>query len=311
MNEKDNFYPQVVESPILIPRTTKVETDCEPYMGMEFDTVDDAWHFWINYGGRMGFDVRRHWYNKNKSEGTISSMRFRLGLCRMGILLNKHVKRYTVHDLVLEHNHLLHTPETVHMMSSQRKISEVQAMEIDLADDSGIKTKASYELMSRRGGGKDTVGYTLTDQKNYIRKRRQRELKYGEAGSLLRYFQEQSLDNPSFFHAIQLDEEEQITNIFWADARMILDYSYFGDVITFDTTYSTNKECRPLGIFIGFNHHRGIVIFGASLLYDETIESFEWLFRTFLEAHNGKKPMTIYMHGCEVTSTTIHHKEMA
>ena len=73
-----------------------------------------------------------------------------------------------VHDFVLEHNHLLHIPETVHMMSSQRKISEVQAMEIDLAADSGIKTKASYELMSRRGGGKETVGYTLTDQKNYL-----------------------------------------------------------------------------------------------------------------------------------------------
>nr|GEV89039.1 protein FAR1-related sequence 5-like [Tanacetum cinerariifolium] len=71
-------------------------------------------------------------------------------------------------------------------MSSQRKISQVQAMEIDLADDSGIKTKASYELMSRHGGGKASVGYTLTDQKNYLRKRRQRCLKYGEAGNVKR-----------------------------------------------------------------------------------------------------------------------------
>ncbi|PWA85964.1 protein FAR1-RELATED SEQUENCE 5 [Artemisia annua] len=180
-------------------------------MGMEFDTVDDAWHFWINYGMRMGFDVRRQWFNKNKNDGTITSMRFVCNkegvrrndkrdiltqcpraetrtncLCRMGILFNKQVKKYMVHDFVLEHNHLLHIPETVHMMSSQRKISEVQAMEIDLADDSGIKTKASYELMSRRGGGKETVGYTLTNQKNYLRRRRQRELKYGKAGGLLR-----------------------------------------------------------------------------------------------------------------------------
>jgi zinc finger SWIM domain-containing protein 3 len=56
---------------------------------------------------------------------------------------------------------------------------------------------------------------------------------------------------------------------------MIIDYAYFGDVMTFDTTYCTNKELRPLVIFTGFNHHRGVVIFGAILLYDETTELFK------------------------------------
>ncbi|PWA83893.1 protein FAR1-RELATED SEQUENCE 5 [Artemisia annua] len=80
------------------------------------------------------------------------------------------------------------------MMSSQRYISDVQAIELDLADDSGIKVKASYELMSRHSGGKSSVGYTLTDQKNYLRKRRQREMKYGEAGTLLRWTREAKND---------------------------------------------------------------------------------------------------------------------
>jgi zinc finger SWIM domain-containing protein 3 len=75
---------------------------------------------------------------------------------------------------------------------------------------------------------------------------------------------------------------------------MIIDYAYFGDVITFDTTYGTNKELRPLGVFTGFNHHRGVVIFGAALLYDKTTESFKWLFESFLNAHAGKKPQTIF-----------------
>ena len=71
-----------------------------------------------------------------------------------------------------------------------------------------------------------------------------------------RYFNRQLKENPSYYFATQLDCEELITNIFWADARMIIDYSYFGDVITFDTTYSTNKDARPLGVFLGLNHHR-------------------------------------------------------
>ena len=44
----------------------------------------------------------------------------------------------------------------------------------------------------------------------------------------------------------------------------------------------TNKEFRPLAVFLGFNHHQEVVIFGATLLYDETAESFKWLFESFL-----------------------------
>ncbi|KAK8939271.1 Protein FAR1-RELATED SEQUENCE 5 [Platanthera zijinensis] len=116
----------------------------------------------------------------------------------------------------------------------------------------------------------------------------------GEVGCLLKYFQRKTLEDPSFFYAVQLDHSEQVTNIFWADARMRIDYDIFGDVITFDTTFSTNKEYRPFGVFIGFNHHRGLIVFGAALLYDETAESFAWLFETFLEAHKSKKPKTIF-----------------
>ena len=98
---------------------------------------------------------------------------------------------------------------------------------------------------------------------------------YGEAGSLLRYFQQQLVHNPSFHYAVQLDIEEQITNIFWPDVKMIIDYAHFSDVFSFDTTFGTNKEFRPLVVFIGFNHHREMVIFGAALVYDEIAESFK------------------------------------
>ncbi|QHO13548.1 Protein FAR1-RELATED SEQUENCE [Arachis hypogaea] len=115
--------------------------------------------------------------------------------------------------------------------------------------------------MSRQVGGRENIGYIRLDQKNYLHTKRIRSMPYGEAGSLLTYFQQESLENPSFSHAIQLDLEEQITNIFWTDAKMIMDYEYFGNVVTLDTTYSTNNACRPFGVFAGFNHFRGIVIF--------------------------------------------------
>jgi zinc finger SWIM domain-containing protein 3 len=75
---------------------------------------------------------------------------------------------------------------------------------------------------------------------------------------------------------------------------MLTDYAYFGDVVSFDTTFGTNRERRPFGVFVRFNHFRETMVFGATLMYDETFESFKWLFQTFLKAHNGKQPKTIY-----------------
>ena len=281
--------------------------------------MEEAWKFWSNYGARIGFGVRKQWINKSQKTGKITSFRFvcckegirkedkrdhlttsrraetRTNCCvRIGFIYINNIEKYKVNDFIAEHNHPLHLVETTHMLACQRKVSQVQAYEIDMAEDSGIKQKASFELMSRQVGGRSNLGYTRLDQKNYIRSKRLRNLVYGEAGSLLQYFQQESLENPSFYYAVQLDVEEQITNIFWADARMIIDYAHFGDVVTLDTTYSTNNAYRPLAIFSGFNHFRGVAIFGAALLYDETIESFKWLFETFLEAHKRKKPQTIF-----------------
>ena len=142
--------------------------------------------------------------------------------------------------------------------------------------------------MSREAGGRANLGYTDRDQQNYLRTRRQRNLMYGETGCLLRYFQQQLNKNPLFHYAVQLDSKKQITNIFWADARMLIDYANFADVMTFDNTYGTNKALRPLGVFIGFNHHRGVVVFGVALLYDEMAESFKWLFESFLDLYRSR-----------------------
>jgi zinc finger SWIM domain-containing protein 3 len=296
-----------------------VVTDYMPKVGIEFGSEQEAYDFYNEYGRAYGFSIRKDWCNKRKVDGVVTSRQFvcckqgfkvewerdgqktheraetRTGCqAHMKIRLGKKNEKYYIHSFELNHNHALHVSQCAHMMPSQRKISQAHALEIDLAEDSGIKLKDSYELMGRQAGGRDVLGYTKQDQKNYLHSKRQRELKYGELGGLLKYFEKKKQENFSFYYALQLDAEEQITNIFWADAQMIIDYKLFGDVVSFDTTYRTNKEYRPLAMFVGFNHHREVVIFGAALLYDETIESFQWLFETFFESMSGKKPNTIF-----------------
>jgi len=72
-------------------------------------------------------------------------------------------------------------------------------------------------------------------------------MEYVEVGRLMQYLKIKILENPSFYHAYQMDCEEQITNVFWVDAKMILDYRYFRDMVSLDTTYCTNRANRPFG----------------------------------------------------------------
>ncbi|KAH6776053.1 hypothetical protein C2S52_013614 [Perilla frutescens var. hirtella] len=118
------------------------------------------------------------------------------------------------------------------MLSSQCKLTEVQEHEIDLANAVRLKQKSTYDLMARQAGGRDGLVYTMLDAKNYLRSKRQRSMVYSEVGCLMRYFQQQVSKNPSFYHAYQMYMEEQITNVFWVDAKMLIDYEYFGDAVS-------------------------------------------------------------------------------
>ncbi|KAI4975776.1 hypothetical protein ZWY2020_049383 [Hordeum vulgare] len=284
-----------------------------PEIGMIFRSRQEAWLFWVAYGGRVGFDVKKRYTNVSKFDGKVTSCRYvcaneghrkktqreSIQKCfraetrtdckaRMTLTLDRGSGNLEVTDVVLEHNHLLHLPQTRHLMVSQRKISEFQAYEIEAPDDSGIRPKAAYELATRQVGGPFNLIYTCRDHRNLLQSKRQRELAFGQAGSMLKYFGGKVVENPSFQYALQLDCEENISNIFWADAKMMLDYAHFGDVVTFDTTFGTNKEYRPFGVFLGLNQFRETTVFGDALMFDETLASFKWLFETFLGAHNGR-----------------------
>jgi zinc finger SWIM domain-containing protein 3 len=163
----------------------------------------------------------------------------------------------------------------------------------DLADAVGIGVKDMIKLLAEQAGGRRHLTFIPDDYKNYLRTKRENAMVLGDAGALMQYLQNRQKADSSFFYAIQVDGDDQITNIFWADERSLLNYEYFGDVICFDSTYNTNSYGIPFSPFVGVNHHRQTIIFGATLLYDESTVSFEWLFRTFLDATREKTPKVI------------------
>jgi len=90
----------------------------------------------------------------------------------------------------------------------------------------------------------------------------------------LEYLKNNQIEDPTFFYAIEIDEEDgRIANFFWADGQSIMDYACFGDAVSFDTTFQTNKFEMTFATILGTNHHKQTIIFGAALIFNETIES--------------------------------------
>ncbi|XP_048332781.1 protein FAR1-RELATED SEQUENCE 5-like [Ziziphus jujuba] len=296
---------------------SKILDEMIPKVGIEFKSEDEAYNFYNAYAYKVGFGIQRSKGHKDQS-GKMKNRTFccccegfrekdkrninvkshraetRFGcLARMKINLDQ-TGKYRITDFIAQYTHVTSTPNKSYLHRSQRKLTFVQAAEIDIANSSGIAPKASLELMAKRVGGYENLGFIRDDYKNYLKMKRIIQMKVGEIGGVLEYLQSMQLEDPYFFfYAIQVDQDDLISNIFWADAKMMIAYSHFGDVVSFDTTYRKNQSGRPFAMFLGVNHHKQTTIFGAALLYDESAETFIWLFDTFVKATSGKKSKTI------------------
>ncbi|XP_010255612.1 PREDICTED: protein FAR1-RELATED SEQUENCE 5-like [Nelumbo nucifera] len=307
-----------------IRKEDKGKKDSEPEIGMEFESVEDAYNFYNKYAGEVGFSVRRHTIHrrngvvhdrtfccssegyrmddKRRTEVKYHRPETRTGcLARITIVLQTNGK-YRITHFEPSHNHKVARPEETHLLRSQRRLNPDQPKKVN---SSGLQLKASTGFTSGQTEGSEDLSHVHSDCGNYLPFKRMRMMKQGDAGAILEYFEKAQLENKSSFHSMQLDMDDKITNIFWTDAKMVEDYGHFGDVVCFDTTYRLNEEGHPFASFVGVNHHKQAIIFGVALLYDETVESFTWLFKTFVMVMSGKEPRTILSDKCEAISKAI------
>ncbi|KAL2234373.1 protein FAR1-RELATED SEQUENCE 3 isoform X1 [Sesamum indicum] len=127
-----------------------------------------------------------------------------------------------------------------------------------------------------------------------------------DAQNLLTYFRKMQAENPGFYYAIQLDDENRLSNVFWADARSRIAYSHFGDAVVFDTMYRPNQFQVPFAPFTGVNNHGQMVLFGCALLLDESEASFAWVFKTWLSAMNDQPPVSITTDQDRAIKAAVH-----
>ncbi|EEE59391.1 hypothetical protein OsJ_11516 [Oryza sativa Japonica Group] len=288
-----------------------VQTLIVPQVGMSFESKDKAYEMYNTYAGKVGFSIRKS-NVKRRSNGTIyqkhmvcnkqgqqetsSSLDTTRTCCKARVQFSVCRKEiWMVQKVVLEHNHDLVSPNKSHKLRSQRRVIEADRQLIGQIREAGMKPAQVYGFMKEWYGGADKVPFSKMDCNNEIGRERKKYLESNDTQTLLEYLRNKQLEDPTFFYAIQVDKEDgRIANFFWADGQSIMDYACFGDFVSFDTTFDTNKCEMPFAPLLGTNHHKQTIIFGAALLFNQTIESFVWLFETFLTAMSGKHPSTIF-----------------
>ncbi|XP_047178212.1 protein FAR1-RELATED SEQUENCE 5-like [Vigna umbellata] len=102
-----------------------------------------------------------------------------------------------------------------------------------------------------------------------------------------------------------MDEYNRITSVFWTDPHSRAACEEFGDVVSFDTTYLTNKYDMPFAPFVGVNHHGQSILLGCGLLSAEDTLSFVWLFKCWLRCMGNKAPYSIVTDQCKAMANAI------
>ena len=90
-----------------------------------------------------------------------------------------------------------------------------------------------------------------------------------------------------------LDEDDCLMSFFWRYSQMKYDYFLFGDLLIFDTTYRTNYYEMTYAPLVYMNHHVKNVKVGCEFLMNEKVESFVWLFESFLKVVDNVQPKTM------------------
>lgn len=293
------------------------DLDLEPRNGIDFDTHEAAYIFYQEYAKSMGFTTSIK--NSRRSKKTKDFIDAKFACSRYGVTpesessgsssrrstvkktdckASMHVKRrpdgkWIIHEFVKDHNHEL-LPALAYHFRIQRNVKLAEKNNIDILHAVSERTKKMYVEMSRQSGGYKNIGSLLqTDVSSQVDKGRYLALEEGDSQVLLEYFKRIKKENPKFFYAIDLNEDQRLRNLFWADAKSRDDYLSFNDVVSFDTTYVKFNDKLPLALFIGVNHHSQPMLLGCALVADESMETFVWLIKTWLRAMGGRAPKVI------------------
>ncbi|KAG8373713.1 hypothetical protein BUALT_Bualt11G0053300 [Buddleja alternifolia] len=298
-------------------------------LGQIVSDIDEAYSLYKTYALAKGFSVRK---SKNRYFEKTKEVRLKVFLCNKEGEKNVENKRgnrvksetktgckarlevarernseWKVKQFHIEHNHELALPDEIHLLKSARDVTTGVVGVLKNIVNSGIASCDGLNFTEEECGGEENIGLNVKDAFNLINVLKNSKIDSSDCSGLFQHFQNRISENECFFWDAEFNELGLLKTFFWRDNRCGIDYDYFGDVVSFDSTYRINKYNLICAPFVGINHHGHNVMFGCAFLSDETITTFEWLFRTFLRAMGNKYPQTIFTNQCQAMMTAVEN----
>ncbi|XP_074318683.1 protein FAR1-RELATED SEQUENCE 5-like [Silene latifolia] len=253
-----------------------VEAKFTPYVGQEFLEIEEAATFDRIYAVSCGFDVRKY-TTKRWHGGEIKS---KLLVCnREGF---KHKGQLECSGR--QDSGRRHKVRRVGCKARIRLFMRNGELRIDR-----FHSGHNHELVSARDREFQKLACNITDYHKMIILYNSR---VSIPGFLKLAFAFLNLQ-PGFFFDYDVDSDGSLSKAIWADGIARKNYSVFGDAVSFDPTYSTNKYDMSFTPFTGVDNHKRSVTFCGALVAHEDADSFKWVFTRFLAAMGGKEPKYI------------------
>ncbi|KAJ4955847.1 hypothetical protein NE237_012630 [Protea cynaroides] len=263
------------------------EIELLPYIGMKFVDLKAVYSFYKNYARMKGFGVRIDRTNlsrKRESDGSrqVLSKRF---VCYKEGFRNDNLKRQKGKEVRRRTEVRVGCPAFVMVKASSNGwvVDKFEANHNHPMDFPGQKVRPrSHQNLTGKSYMKINEGMIVAV----------------DCQAVLAYFDSMQVRDPGFIYSINVSDDGMVSGIFWADSKARSAYEIFGDVVVFDTTYKTNRYRWPFGSFTGVNHHAQSILFGCGLVANETKETFEWLFKAWMNAMGNKAPKAVITDDC-------------
>ncbi|XP_021689522.2 protein FAR-RED IMPAIRED RESPONSE 1-like [Hevea brasiliensis] len=203
-----------------------------------------------------------------------------------------------------QHNHEL-DPNMSKFMRVHRSIPLAIKRRLEAHNIAEIRPSKSVRLLKVQASGPEKLSCLPRDCRNFIDILKRWKLSNGDADYINRMFLRMQQQNTNFFHLIDTDEDQRLTNVFLVHPRSIIAYEEFCDVVSVDTTYLVNHYKMPFASIVGVNHHSQSILLGSALISHEDAKTFKWVFSTWLIVMCGRAPNAIMTDQCESMKSTI------
>jgi hypothetical protein len=240
----------------------------KPTYGMMYHSLEQAYEYYKDYAKRAGFEIRLgQQYKSKKSKDDNVDLKYFV-CSKEGINpapkkvgpKSKHRKHpskrtdckallrvryvegrgYWCYEFIEGHNHSLVSQEDSVFLVSSCDVSYTQQVFLYQASQVNLGPVKGFHLLRQIYGNYDFVGVSSVDCKNYKRD----VLDFigkNDAQMLVEMLLNKKDFLPNFSFEYQTGENNALTNLFWTDEYAKRNYYAFGDVMSFDATFRTNK----------------------------------------------------------------------